>query len=76
VSTVGTYDDHVDSLAYNTGLLRSAECLGFAIACGIGSNSKISQMVNPCGFLGQCTSDYLCGVGGLKRPIRRPIPHF
>lgn len=43
---LGTYDSHVDTLAYTTALLRSAESLGFAIAYGIGSSSRTSLMTN------------------------------
>ena len=43
---LGTYDVHVDVLAYTTGILRSAESLGFAIAFGIGASKSASLMAN------------------------------
>ncbi|XHG03785.1 hypothetical protein AWENTII_007074 [Aspergillus wentii] len=43
---LGTYDVHVDVLAYTTGILRSAESLGFAVAYGIGASSNVSLMAN------------------------------
>lgn len=43
---LGTYDVHVDVLAYTTGILRSSESLGFAIAFGIGASKHVSLMVN------------------------------
>ncbi|KAE8387392.1 hypothetical protein BDV23DRAFT_174747 [Aspergillus alliaceus] len=43
---LGTYDIHVDVLAYTTGILRSVESLGFAIAFGIGASENVSLMAN------------------------------
>lgn len=43
---LGTYDIHVDVLAYTTGILRSFESLGFAIAFGIGASENVSLMAN------------------------------
>jgi hypothetical protein len=43
---LGTYDIHVDVLAYTTGILRSVESLGFAIAFGIGASKNVSLMAN------------------------------
>ncbi|KAE8145186.1 major facilitator superfamily domain-containing protein [Aspergillus avenaceus] len=43
---LGTYDIHVDVLAYTTGILRSVESLGFAIAFGIGASENVSLMTN------------------------------
>lgn len=43
---LGTYDVHVDILAYTTGILRSSESLGFAIAYGIGASKHASLMAN------------------------------
>ncbi|KAF7557268.1 hypothetical protein G7Z17_g807 [Cylindrodendrum hubeiense] len=43
---LGLFSDDLDTLAYTTGILRSAESVGFAAAYGIGSNSNISLMTN------------------------------
>lgn len=43
---LGLYSDDLDTLAYGSGISRSAESIGFAAAYGIGSNSSISLMTN------------------------------
>ncbi|RSL62264.1 hypothetical protein CEP53_004823 [Fusarium sp. AF-6] len=43
---LGLYNNDVDTLAYTSGILRSAESLGFACAYGIGSKENVSLMAN------------------------------
>ncbi|RSL98141.1 hypothetical protein CEP52_010483 [Fusarium oligoseptatum] len=43
---LGLYNNDVDTLAYTSGILRSAESLGFACAYGIGSKENVSLMTN------------------------------
>jgi hypothetical protein len=43
---LGLFTDDLDTLAYGSGISRSAESIGFAAAYGIGSNSNISPMTN------------------------------
>ena len=43
---LGTYDSHIDTLAYTTAILRNAESIGFAISFAIGANSNISLLTN------------------------------
>ncbi|KAF4463684.1 MFS general substrate transporter [Fusarium albosuccineum] len=43
---LGVYNNDIDKLSYTSGILRSAESLGFAIAYGIGSKEHVSLMTN------------------------------
>lgn len=43
---LGLFNDDLDTLAYGSGISRSAESIGFAAAYGIGSNNNISLMTN------------------------------
>ncbi|CAG9998249.1 unnamed protein product [Clonostachys byssicola] len=40
------YNSNVDTLSYTSGILRSAESIGFACAYGIGSRDHVSLMTN------------------------------